>query len=151
LKPIADHSVSLVVSSPPYPGVYDYARQHAARLRWLGLDGRGFSKGEIGARRQLGRGAPVTARADFERDFAACLGELARVLEPRGAAALVLGDGVVGDRPLTATDLIRRLAHSRGLAVTAQASQRRSHFHAATRRSFGAAPREEHLFLLRPR
>lgn len=57
LRRIPDGSVDLVLTSPPYPGVYDYARIHALRAAWLGLDDRDFARGEIGARR--GR---VTAR-----------------------------------------------------------------------------------------
>ena len=37
LPGLAASSVSLVVSSPPYPGVYDYVSHHDDRLRWLGL------------------------------------------------------------------------------------------------------------------
>ena len=38
--------MSLVVSSPPYPGVYDYYEHHASRLRWLRMDGRELQRGE---------------------------------------------------------------------------------------------------------
>ena len=150
LQHIRDHSVALALSSPPYPGVYDYAEQHAVRLRWLGLDARRLAAGEIGARRQLGRLMAPEARTRFERDLGDCLKELARVVVPRGAVALVLGDGVAGGRPLSAPELMHRLALACGLRITARASQSRQHVHMGTRRAFGATPREEHLFLLRP-
>lgn len=149
LPHVRDRSVALALSSPPYPGVYDYAEQHAARLRWLGLDARRLAEREIGARRRIGRSSAGNARAQFEADLDPCLVELARVVRPNGAVALVLGDGLAGGRPLAAAEVIRTLAASRGMKLTAQASQARPHVHPAARRAFGGAPREEHLFLLR--
>ncbi|HEX7670518.1 MAG TPA: DNA methyltransferase, partial [Polyangiaceae bacterium] len=53
LESVEPGSVDLVICSPPYPGVYDYALHHALRLRWLGLDARPFETREIGARRHI--------------------------------------------------------------------------------------------------
>src|SRR5690606_23900913 len=53
LTPVKDQVVDLVVTSPPYPGVYDYCAHHAARLRWLQLRGSDFQRLEMGAKRHL--------------------------------------------------------------------------------------------------
>ncbi len=141
-------SVGLVVSSPPYPGVYDYHAQHATRLRWLGLDAAAFERRELGARRRLAALAPVAAAAAWERELDATLGALARVLAPDGRAALLIADSAIGQVSLWADELVARLAERRGLAVTVRASQRRPHFHAATRAAFGGRARREHLIVL---
>ena len=45
-------SVDLVLSSPPYAGVYDYAEHHAVRFRWLGLPIEELRSRQLGERRR---------------------------------------------------------------------------------------------------
>src|SRR3970282_521662 len=90
-------SVALVVTSPPYPGVYDYLIHHALRLRWLGLDHKDFEHAEIGTRRSAKRKSFERAVADFRGEFLPCLREIARVLSPGGSAVLLMADSVLGD------------------------------------------------------
>lgn len=142
--------VKLVVSSPPYPGVYDYFEHHATRLRWLRLDGRYLERGEIGARRAARRD-PLGAAKAWEADFARCASELRRVLARDGLAALMLADSVIGSRPYYADDWVPRVAQQERLAIVARGSQARPHFHAPTSRAFQRRPRREHLFILAPR
>jgi hypothetical protein len=141
-------SIDLLVSSPPYPGIYDYLHQHTTRLRWLGFDARRFSRAEIGSRRELGKLDFDTAVARWAKDFALCLTEMSRVLRPRGHAALVVADSVLGNRPLYVDELVARLAPAAQLSVVAIGSQRRPHFHGPTSRAFRSRPRREHVFLL---
>lgn len=149
LKGVRAHSVDLVVSSPPYPGVYDYVAHHAARLRWLGLDAARFERDELGARRRLARLSHGDAMARWQDELAPCLLEMARTLKPNGAAALVIADSVAGGRAVRADEWLGALASKAGLRVAAQASQRRPHFHAPSARAFRSSPRHEHLLLLR--
>jgi hypothetical protein len=141
-------SVDLVVSSPPYPGVYDYAHHHAARLRWLGLDTESFERGEIGARRKLRGNDRDDVVAQWEEDFGKTLGALRRVLRRDGCAVLVVADSVVQRRALYAEDTMDRLAPRAGLELAAAASQKRPHFHEPSRDAFAGRPRREHLFAL---
>jgi hypothetical protein len=141
-------SVNLVVSSPPYPGVYDYAHHHSARLRWLGLDAAPFERGEIGSRRKLrGRDRDEGVSA-WEEDFTRSLGALKRVLAKDARAVLVVADSVVQRQALYADDTMDRLAPRAGLVVVATASQKRPHFHEPSRDAFKGRPRREHLFAL---
>jgi hypothetical protein len=141
-------SVDLVVSSPPYPGVYDYAHHHAARLRWLGLETEAFERGEIGARRKL-RGTDRDELVErWEEDFGRTLGALRRVMRNDACAVLVIADSVVQRRALYADDVMDRLAPRAGLEVAAVASQKRPHFHEPSRDAFAGRPRREHLFAL---
>jgi SAM-dependent methyltransferase len=150
LEMLRDRSIELVVSSPPYPGVYDYVDHHESRLRWLGFDAHAFAAGEIGARRQFSRLGAVQARARWEREFGACLSEMARVLAPDGTAALVIADSVLGGHALYADEVLARLAPLSRLVISAVASQKRPYFHAPTAAAFRARGRREHVFLLRP-
>ncbi|HEU4408886.1 MAG TPA: DNA methyltransferase [Polyangiaceae bacterium] len=143
--------LSLVLSSPPYPGTYDYLHHHALRLRWLGLDAEGFDRSEIGARRRLNELPFAEALARWEGDLEAVLAPLGRRLESGGAIVLVIADSVLAGRALDSERSVRRVAARAGLGLFARASQRRPHFHGPTRRAFGAgAPKREHALLLRP-
>jgi len=142
-------AVDLIVTSPPYPGVYDYADQHRTRLRWLELDAGRFSSAEIGARRELSRLSFQAAVTAWQDDFGACLVEMKRVLAARGAVALVMADSVLGRRALYADALVERLAPRAGFRLSARASQRRPHFHAPTRAAFRERERAEHVLVLR--
>jgi DNA modification methylase len=142
-------SVALIVTSPPYPGVYDYVIHHEARLRWLGLDALSFERAEIGTRRSARRKSFERALADFRREFLPCLAEMARVLERGGSAVLLMADSVLGDGAFYADEFVPGLAEGAGLTLVAAAAQHRPHFHAPTGHAFRKRPRREHAFLLR--
>jgi 16S rRNA G966 N2-methylase RsmD len=138
------HRFELVLSSPPYGGTYDYARQHARRWPWLGIEPRRLKQREIGARRNLsGRDRNEAVRA-WDHEVEAMLRSIAGVLTPDGLCVLLIGDGDVGGRRIQADTQLRRLAPATGLELTAWASAPR-----LDRR--GDQSRHEHLLLLRPR
>jgi hypothetical protein len=141
-------TVALVVSSPPYPGVYDYLSHHDDRLRWLGLSARDFEALEIGSRRELSGESFGPALASWERDLGATLTALKRALRRDGGMVLVIADSTLAGRALFADRVVSKLAPSLGLEVTARASQERPHFHGASREAFAKQPRREHLLLL---
>ena len=143
-----DGSVALVVSSPPYPGNYDYLAHHAARLRWLRLPVDRFDHSEVGARRRLDPLGADGGAARWRDEIGAVLRALRRVLHEDGAAVLLLADSVVAGAPVYAADLVRAVAPGAGLALRAVASQARPHFHAPTARAFARRPRAEHAILL---
>ncbi len=151
LQGIDDGAVALTVTSPPYAGVYDYVAHHEARLRWLGMDDRGFRSREIGARKRLSDARPDEGRAAWSDELSAVLRSLSRVTKPRGLAVLLIADSVVGGEPLYADDSLCALAPPAGLEVIAIASQARPHFHGPTRAAFAQRRRAEHAVLLRAR
>ncbi len=114
LRGIADASVDLVVTSPPYGGVYDYAAFQARRSAWLGFESALNQAGsqEIGQRSRAGRG--------FVRELSEVLRSLRRVLRAGHPALLVLGDGTA-----PATPTLERALTGSGLRLLASASQRR--------------------------
>lgn len=85
--------VDLVLTSPPYLGVYDYAAHQARRCAWLGVAQE--EGAEIGARRHVA-GSPADAAARYAQDTVAWVGQAARALAPGGAILVLVGDGVIG-------------------------------------------------------
>jgi hypothetical protein len=148
LDGVREASVALVVTSPPYPGNYDYLAHHAARLRWLRLPPDRFDQAEIGARRRLDPLGGDGGVARWRDEIGAALAAMRRALASDGAAVLLLADSVVAGVPVYAVDLIRAVAPGAGLALRAVASQARPHFHAGTARVFARRPRAEHAILL---
>ena len=148
LPGLAAGSVALVVTSPPYPGVYDYLSHHDDRLRWLGLSSRDFEKLEIGSRRELSGENFGPALARWERDLGATLAALARALNEQGRIVLLIADSTLAGKPLFAERVVEKAAPTAGLTLLARASQARPHFHGGSRDAFAKQPRREHLLLL---
>ncbi|HEV8547830.1 MAG TPA: DNA methyltransferase [Polyangiaceae bacterium] len=150
LHGVGDRVVDLVVSSPPYPGVYDYVVHHRDRLRWLDLPEDRFEAHEIGARRHARGVSFERAVARFRGEFGAAFAEIGRVLAPGGAAVLVIADSVLGGQAVYTDELLRGLAPAARLTVACVASQLRPHVHAPTQQAFAERPRREHAILLKP-
>jgi hypothetical protein len=146
---LAARSASLVVTSPPYPGVYDYLSHHDDRLRWLGLSAREFEKLEIGSRRELSRESFGAALNRWERDLGATLAALAKSLTQDGVIVLLIADSTLAGKALFAERVVEKAAPAAGLRLVARASQARPHFHGGSRDAFAHKPRREHLLALR--
>jgi SAM-dependent methyltransferase len=151
LEGVAKASVDLVVTSPPYPGNYDYLAHHEVRLRWLGLDREELARIELGARRHLEPLPEAAAAARWAGELGDALRAMARVLAPKGRIVLVLADSVIRRRAIFADELVRKLAPENGLVMTATGSQARPHFHGASARAFDRKPRREHVLICRHR
>jgi DNA modification methylase len=144
LRHIADGSVDIVLTSPPYLGTYDYAEHHARRFGWLGLDARRFADVEIGARRGAAATSPAAALERWQHDVDAFVREFARVLVRGGLAFVAIGDSAVGQKTVAGDAAVRRAAELARLRVIATAAEERPNFYARVRGS----TRQEHLLLL---
>jgi 16S rRNA G966 N2-methylase RsmD len=132
LETLPPFSVDLVLTSPPYAGTYDYARQQARQYPLFGGVEDFVREHEIGARREAGRG--------YREDMEAGLRQMLRALIPGGRILLLLGDGAVEGKPFGADRLIEELSGKLGARVLAVASQSRRDWS-------GGPPRREHLIL----
>jgi SAM-dependent methyltransferase len=150
LASVADGSIDAVITSPPYPNVYDYAEHHALRARWLGLEDDSLRRGEIGARRSFAHSAE-RGLEQWEADGEAWVAAVARTLRPGGRAAVLGGDGATRLGPVRFDENLARWAARGGLRIVAGAAQRRPVWNAESRRAFrGGAPREHLVLLERP-
>ncbi len=144
--PVADASVDLVVSSPPYPATYDYAALQQDRARLFGIDVAAAARLEIGARPSSPRAPESRVVDDYAADLGAACREIARVARRGALACLVVGDGFVGSRVVPVAGLVERAAQAAGLAFVASASEDRPISFAPAR---GAGRRAEHLLAFR--
>lgn len=145
--PMNDARAHAVITSPPYPGVYDYVDHHRMRLDWLGLDAKYFETHEIGAHRHYAMASETDATERWRHEMGDCLREMRRVLALSGKAALLIADSVVARQAFYADRALLALAPECGLKLVGAASQTREHYHPASRSAFQSAPRREHLLV----
>ncbi len=112
----------LILTSPPYPGVYDYLPMQQLRMAWLGIDPGQEMGWELGSRRQFRAEGRARALANWRKDNAAWIGKQASGLEPGGLFAIVVGDGLVGDRLVDALQPTTDAMEAAGVDVVARAS-----------------------------
>lgn len=79
--PIGDATVDSIISSPPYFGALDYARDNRLRLWFLGCEDWKTLDAELTASKKV-----------YIPQMSRCLTEMHRVLKPAGYCVLVLGD-----------------------------------------------------------
>jgi SAM-dependent methyltransferase len=79
--PIENDAVDAIISSPPYLGALDYARDNRLRLWFLGCE----------SWKELDNSLTASMKV-YTPQMSACLSEMHRVLKPQGYCVLVLGD-----------------------------------------------------------
>ncbi len=150
LEGLDSDSIDLVVTSPPYPGVYDYLDHHLHRLRWLGLQESRMQKQEMGSRRTYRRLRFDQAEEVWKREMGEALWEMRRVLSDTGRGVIVIADSVVDRRAFRADQEIRLAAERGNVEIMMIASQERPLFLYGAEEAFADAPRREHLVIFRP-
>jgi hypothetical protein len=140
---VSSASIDLVVSSPPYAGVYDYQEQHEVCFEWLELPQARFTETQVGARGKL------SSVHRWRTDREAWMGELARTCRPGAHMVLVVGDGVVGGQREDAAEATFNVAQAKGFTPLARASQSRPTRDRRLHAIFAGLPRREHVLLLR--
>jgi hypothetical protein len=147
--------VAAVISSPPYPGVYDYLEHHRLRCAVLGFPLAEATDREIGSRRASERLGIDVSNTRYVEDLGKVLASWSKTLVDGGFVALMIGDGQVGDRVTPVLPLLERSATSAGLFIRAAYSQPRPIFAAYSEAAAKTgAPRpvkkvkEEHLVWL---
>lgn len=114
----------MVVTSPPYPGVYDYAPIQSLRRYWLGVDDSSTLRDEIGSRRAF-RAGRAEALAAWRADTGKWMKAAARALQPGGRLCVVVGDGQVGAKRIDSWTVHDEVARALGLRWLARASVER--------------------------
>lgn len=97
--PVHDSSVNAIVSSPPYYGALDYARDNRLRLWFLGCED------------WKALDSSLTASSKVYLDqMSVCIEEMYRILKPNGHCVLVLGDVVSNGRTRRTAEILSELA-----------------------------------------
>jgi len=129
-----------VITSPPYPGVYDYLPLQTLRVAWLGIDDADARRSEIAARRNF-RADRKKAVRRWREETTAWMQQVGKLLRPQGRMAIVIGDGLVGEKMVDAYEPTLESAVASGFVPVAAAS-------GARREEGRDALRWEHVILL---
>jgi DNA modification methylase len=89
LESVAESSVDLVVTSPPYYGVSDYIKAQRLSMEWFGFEIEPFRREEIGARSKRHR---QDAREQYLADIGHVFVAVRRSMRNGGACVVVLGE-----------------------------------------------------------
>lgn len=112
----------LVLTSPPYPGVYDYLPMQQLRHAWLSVDpGAGFAA-EVGSRRSFRSQGRREALRQWRHDTDDWMRTQADALPSGGWLCVVVGDGLVAGRPVDTLSPTIEAARAAGLTIAARAS-----------------------------
>jgi len=88
LATLPSHSVDLVLTSPPYFGVCDYAKAQRLSMEWFGADIEPVRADEIGARSKRHRHSAIE---EYLGDLQTVFKEARRVLKREGALVMIIG------------------------------------------------------------
>lgn len=138
--PLADNSVDLIVTSPPYANALDYMRAHKFSLVWLGQQVGELSslRGKyIGAERQDASEnvtLPANARkavnelsetdrpksrvlTRYLREMSQCIDEMYRVVQPGRSAIIVVGPSTMRGLRIATHEYLASIAEQVGFRV----------------------------------
>jgi DNA modification methylase len=89
LKEYSPESAQLIMTSPPYFGVADYAKAQRLTFEWFGLDIESIRQSEIGARSKRRR---VTAAEEYLAECREVFSECRRILQMGRACVVIFGE-----------------------------------------------------------
>ncbi len=136
-----DQPFDCLITSPPYPGTYDYYEHHRLRLKWLNLPIEQIANNEIGTKRQH-------SAAAWKETFRTCLLRMRQVTANNGHCFLVIGDWTDHGRKADGLEFVEKYADSVGWLVQGSASVRRPIYDEHLKEQFGETGRWEHLLWL---
>ena len=147
LSIIDTNSVDLVVTSPPYPNVYDYYLYHKQRMNCLGMDYHPVKDNEIGSR--LRYSSYKEDISTFHDDMFECLAELHRVVKPEKTVVVVIGDSIVQGQIVDGFDVISDVGREAGLTVTNSTTYSLDAISRTFGKGFRTKGKREHIVVLR--
>jgi hypothetical protein len=145
---LAPRSVSLVVTSPPYPNAWSYHLYHQNRILWLGADPWRFKSREIGHHRAYSA-ANGSDGETFEADMRACFSALLPALKTDAHVVVVVGDSIVRGQIVRNDAVVTGAAKAAGLTLVANLNRAID----AKRKAFNpriGKIRTEHILVFRP-
>lgn len=105
---IADNSVDIVITSPPYANSYDYYLYHKWRMAWLGYDIKKTQVAEIGSRNEhSSKKAPISV---FENRMIPVMKNISRMLKPNKLAYFFVGDSIISGEFVDMENCFKKIA-----------------------------------------
>lgn len=93
---IAENSVDLILTSPPYVNTYDYYLYHKHRMNWLDFDVIYSMNTEIGSRREFS--SLKRPESKFNKDLFEVFYECNKLLKQNGIVVVIIGDGKIAGK-----------------------------------------------------
>lgn len=121
-KVLPPEEVGLILTSPPYPGVYDYLPMHQLRYAWLEIEPEASLAYEIGSRREFRAKGRTDAVKMWIADTQEWINNQAKALKQGGAMVIVVGDGLVAGKLVDALYPTTEAMQAAGLEIFARAS-----------------------------
>lgn len=143
---IADNSIDIIITSPPYANTYDYYLYHKFRKRWLDLDVKFAQYNEIGSRREYSSLKEKPEK--WNDDLVKCFKEMHRVLMPSHLAFIVIGDSVIKNELIKIDEVISRFAPSIGFRVNEILSSDLSKHSKIFNPTYAQKGKKEHIIVL---
>ena len=137
----AENSIDCTITSPPFPGTYDYLELHDLRMKWLDFPAEQMFTGEITTRNYTSR--------QWKQVFREFMLKLRRWTAEEGVCYLHLGDWLESGERVSGLDFTQKYSDSVGWKVMGSASVQREIFDANLRQDFGESGKWEHLIMLR--
>ena len=136
-----NNSINCTITSPPFPGTYDYLKLHELRMKWLDFSENSMSSSEISNRNYSPR--------QWKQVFREFMLKLRRWSDEDGLCYMVLGDWLERNKRVSGLEFTEKYADSIGWKVTGSASVQREIYEKGLRKYFGKTGKWEHLILLR--
>jgi len=114
--------VDLILTSPPYPGVYDYLPLQQLRYSWLQFKHADRLSREVGSRRSFRSQGRTQALSDWITDTEKWIATQASQLNSGGHMLIVVGDGIVGGKLVDALYPTVEAMKKSGMDIVARAS-----------------------------
>jgi len=141
LKGPEEKTIDCTITSPPFPGTYDYFELHELRMKWLDFPTEQMTSGEITNRNYTPK--------QWKQVFREFMLKLRRWTTEEGVCYLHLGDWLESGERVSGLEFTKKYSDSIGWKVAGGASVQREIFDANLRQSFGESGKWEHLILLR--
>ena len=147
LTMLADESVDIIITSPPYANTYDYYLYHKFRKRWLDIDVKYAQNNEIGSRREYS--SLKKPAEQWTIDLRKCFEEMYRLLKHDSLAFIVIGDSVIKKQLIKIDEVIKSFVGEIGFEVCNIISTNLSDHSRMFNPSFTQKNKQEHLIILK--
>ena len=108
--------IGMIITSPPYPNVYDYWRCHKYRMHWLGFDPRQVRAKEMGAHAHFRRQKDQSGR-QFAGQMVQTFRWVGEVLAKDGFVCAVIGRSRIGGQVVDNTEIMEEAARANGFEL----------------------------------